>query len=105
MMAGLPAGRADNAGVCLALIAFATMSYSAWGTMMLTLPSDLFPASVVASVSGLSGTGAGLGGIAFTWATGQVVDRLSYEPMFVAAGLLPLVALVLVLVLIPRIRG
>jgi ACS family hexuronate transporter-like MFS transporter len=72
--------------------------------MMLTLPSDLFPSSVVASVSGLSGTGAGLGGIAFTWLTGVLVDRFSYRPVFIIAGLMPLLAFVLVHVLIRNIR-
>ncbi len=105
MVAGLPAGMTASAGLCLALIALATLCYSAWGTIMLTLPSDLFPTSAVASVSGLSGAGAGLGGIAFTWVTGVVVDRLSYQPMFVAAGLLPLAALALVHVLIPEVRA
>ena len=62
------------------------------------------PASAVASVSGLSGTGAGLGGIAFTWITGRVVDQVSYQPIFVAAGLMPLAALALVFRLIPQVR-
>jgi len=59
---------------------------------------------VVASVSGLSGAGAGVGGIAFTWITGKVVDTTSYEPIFIAAGVMPLFALGLVFVLIPRIN-
>lgn len=104
MLAGLPAGLTASASLGLALIALATLSYSAWGTMILTLPADLFPAAAVASVSGLSGTGAGLGGIAFTWVTGLVVDKLSYQPIFAAAGLMPLVALVLVCVLIPTVH-
>jgi MFS transporter, ACS family, hexuronate transporter len=104
MLAGLPAGIASSAAVCLALTSVATLSYSAWGTMMLTLPSDLFPGDEVASVSGLSGAGAGLGGIVFTWITGIVVDRHSYQPMFAAAGLLPLLALLLVHVMIPRVH-
>ncbi len=104
MIAGIPAGMASSAATCLSLIALATLSYSAWGTMMLTLPSDLFPPSTVASVSGLSGTGAGLGGITFSWITGLVVDRVSYQPIFVAAGLLPIAAIVFVQILIPNIR-
>ena len=104
MVAGLPAGLTGNARLSLALIAVATLSYSLFATMMLTLPSDLFPSSVVASVSGLSGAGAGVGGIAFTWITGKVVDTTSYEPIFIAAGVMPLFALGLVCVLIPRIN-
>jgi ACS family hexuronate transporter-like MFS transporter len=104
MVAGLPAGFTSSARLCLFLVAVATLSYSAWATMMLTLPTDLFESSAVASVSGLSGMGAGLGGIVFTWIIGRVADKFSYRPIFVAAGLLPLLAIVLVQVLIPNIR-
>jgi ACS family hexuronate transporter-like MFS transporter len=104
MVAGLPAGFTNSARLCLFLIAVATLSYSAWGTMMLTLPTDLFESSVVASVSGLSGMGAGLGGILFTWIIGKVADRFSYQPIFIAAGLMPLLAFVLVQLLIPNIQ-
>ncbi|HEU0140613.1 MAG TPA: MFS transporter [Bryobacteraceae bacterium] len=104
MVAALPAGTTASAALCLGLIAVACFSYAAWGTMMLTLPCDLFDARMVASVSGLSGMGAGLGGILFTWAIGVVVDRFSYQPIFVAAGLLPLLAMLTVQCLIPEVR-
>jgi MFS transporter, ACS family, hexuronate transporter len=103
MVAGLPAGFTSSPGLCLGLIAIATLCYAAWGTLMLTLPSDLFDSSVVASVSGLSGMGAGLGGILFTWIIGKVADSSSYQPIFIAAGLMPLLALAIVLWLIPNI--
>jgi MFS transporter, ACS family, aldohexuronate transporter len=60
--------------------------------MGLTLPSDLFPQDVVATVTGLSGFAAGLAGAAFTFAVGFLVDRFSYGPAFLVAGLLPIVA-------------
>ena len=104
MAAGLPAGLTSNATLSLVLIAVATFGYACWGTMMLTLPSDLFPSSTVAAVSGLSGTGAGIGGILFTWVTGHIVDQASYKPVFAAAGILPLIALAVVNLLIPQIR-
>ena len=103
MLAAIPAGLSGSAGLSVAFISLATFAYGIWGTMMLTLPTDLFPASQVGVVSGMSGSGAGLGGIAFTALTGFVVDRVSYLPIFVAAALLPVVALVAVEVLIPRI--
>ena len=43
----------------------------------------------VASVSGLSGTGAGIGTIAATLLTGVVADRYSFEPMLIGASLVP----------------
>jgi ACS family hexuronate transporter-like MFS transporter len=41
-------------------------------------------------MSGLSGTGAGLGGVLFTLTTGWLVDRVSYTPVFLIAGTLPI---------------
>jgi ACS family hexuronate transporter-like MFS transporter len=60
--------------------------------MGLTLPSDLFPQEVVGTVTGLSGFAAGLLSAAFTFAVGFLVDRFSYRPAFLVAGLLPIVA-------------
>jgi ACS family hexuronate transporter-like MFS transporter len=92
MMAGIPAVLAPEAAVSLALISVATFAYSTWAANILTLPADLFPQQVVASVSGLSGTGAALGGMIFTLIIGAVVDRFSYVPVFIAAGVMPLIA-------------
>ena len=104
MLAGAPAGLTGHVSLSVAFICIATFAYGIWGTMMLTLPADLFHPSHVGIVSGLSGTGAGLGGIAFTWLTGVVVDRMSYQPIFIGAAILPVLALVSVHVLIPKIE-
>ena len=103
MLASVPAGLTSHACLCIALATIVTFSYSAWGTIMLTLPTDLFPSRRTGSVSGLSGTGAGIGGMAFTWLVGAMVDRFSYTPIFIMAGLLPIVALATVHLLIPQI--
>jgi ACS family hexuronate transporter-like MFS transporter len=103
VIAGIPAARAHNAYVALALIAFAVWGYASWSTMGLTFPSDLFPQDVVASVTGVSGLGAGLVGALFTLAVGKLVDRFSYYPAFFAAATMPLLATVAVLILLrPR---
>jgi len=96
MMSGIPAVTVPGAWAAIALISVATFAYQAWGSNILTLPADLFPPAVVASVSGLSGTGAATGGMAFTLLTGYLVDRFSYAPVFVAAGLMPLAAFAIV---------
>jgi MFS transporter, ACS family, hexuronate transporter len=103
MLASVPAGLTSHAGVCIAMVTIVTFSYSAWGTIMLTLPTDLFPSRQTGTVSGLSGTGAGLGGIVSAWLIGLVVDRFSYTPIFLAAGVMPIVALAVVHLLVPRI--
>jgi Major Facilitator Superfamily len=92
ILAGIPAARVHNAYSALALICVALWGYASWSTMGLTLPSDLFPQDVVATVTGLSGFAAGLAGAVFTFAVGFFVDRFSYGPAFLAAGLLPIFA-------------
>ena len=100
ILAGIPAARVHSAYSALALISIALWGYASWSTMGLTLPSDLFPQDVVATVTGLSGFAAGLAGAAFTFAVGFLVDRYSYGPAFLAAGLLPIVATVCMSLLI-----
>jgi ACS family hexuronate transporter-like MFS transporter len=97
MLAGIPAVLTGNAYLALALISLATFAYSCWAANVLTLPADLFPHRTVASVSGLSGTGGATGGMIFTLITGIVLDRFSYLPIFIAAGLMPLVAAAIII--------
>jgi ACS family hexuronate transporter-like MFS transporter len=81
--------------------AFSTLAYAGFSTIILALPGDLYPTGSVASVSGLSGTGAGVGTILATLLTGIVSDRYSFEPVLIAASFVPLLA-TLALVLLVR---
>jgi ACS family hexuronate transporter-like MFS transporter len=89
----------------VALFALATFSYAALSTMILTLPADLFEPRAVASVSGMSGAGAGVGTILTTFIIGAVADRYSFEPVLIAASLIPLAAVAAVLWLIKPTRA
>jgi ACS family hexuronate transporter-like MFS transporter len=100
MLAGIPAASVHSVYTALGLICFALWGYASWSTMGLTLPSDLLPQDVVATVTGLSGLAAGLVGAIFTMAVGVLVDRFSYRPAFLVAGLLPLVATASILLLV-----
>ena len=60
----------------------------------------MFATELMASVYGITGTAAGVGGVVFTLATGYTVAKFSYVPMFVAAGLLPVLGTALALALI-----
>jgi MFS transporter, ACS family, hexuronate transporter len=102
ILAGIPAARTHNAYAALGLICVALWGYASWSTMGLTLPSDLFPQDVVATVTGLSGFAAGLAGVAFTYAVGVSVDRFSYGPAFWVAAVMPLGATASLLLLVRR---
>jgi len=100
ILAGIPAAGVHNVYFAVGLICFALWGYASWSTMGLTMPSDLFPQDVVATVTGLSGLAAGLVGAVFTFAIGILVDRFSYGPAFLVAGLMPLFATASVFLLV-----
>jgi MFS transporter, ACS family, hexuronate transporter len=100
ILGGIPAASVHSVYAAIGLICFALWGYASWSTMGLTLPSDLFPQDIVATVTGLSGLAAGLAGAAFTFAVGIMVDRFSYGPAFLVAGLLPLIATVCLMLLV-----
>jgi ACS family hexuronate transporter-like MFS transporter len=88
------------------LFGFATFAYAAFSTMANVFPSDLFHSESVGTVSGMSGTGAGLGTIVAFKLIGHFSDARqamaghSFDPIIVVAGLVPLVGMMLVLLLI-----
>ena len=93
------------------LFALATFCYAAFSTMANVLPSDLFHSQSVATVSGMSGTAAGLGTIVAFKLIGHFSDVQqaaaghSFDPIVIVAGLVPLVGMVLVLLLVRNTKA
>ena len=88
------------------LFAVATFTYAGFTTMANVLPSDLYGSESVASVSGLSGTGAGIGTIVAFKLIGyfsdarQATGTHSFDPIVIIAGLVPFAGMILVLLLV-----
>jgi ACS family hexuronate transporter-like MFS transporter len=93
------------------LFGFATFAYACFANMGNTLPSDIFDSHAVASVSGMSGTGAGIGTIIAFLLVGHVSDARhaaavhSFDPIVVVAGLIPLLGVIPVLLLLRNSRA
>ena len=87
----------DSFAWMVGCFAIATLSYAALSTMILNLPADVYPSHSVASVSGMSGTGAGIGTIVATYLIGRVADTSSFEPVLLVAGLAPVMAVIVLL--------
>ena len=90
----------DSYVVLVACFAISTFCYAAVSTMILNLPADVYPSASVASVSGLSGTGAGIGTITATLLIGRISDEMSFAPILIGASIVPLFAVVAVLALV-----
>ena len=100
-----------NLWAITALFALATFSYASFSTIANVLPSDLFKSESVASVSGMSGTGAGIGTIIAFLLIGHFSDARqataahSFDPIVIVAGMVPFVAMILVLLLVRNTRA
>jgi ACS family hexuronate transporter-like MFS transporter len=102
--AGIFAMRAEDPYVALLLMGLVLFGFQVWINNLQTLPSDFFPKSAVGSVFGLGGTAAAVASVIYNWGTGRVVDAMGYTPMFVVAGVLGPVGLVLTLLLAGRVE-
>lgn len=83
----LIAGAKSQAGA-VTLISIVLFPFQFWVNNVQTLASDFFPNELVASISGLAGTGAGLGAMIFIFSTGWIVDHFGYTPVLIVSGLL-----------------
>jgi len=85
----------------------------AWSTLVMTLPTDLFPRRAVGSVAGLVGFGGAIGGIVFNKLGGFWLDahpmasataQERWGPIFFFAGILHIVSFIVILIFIPKIQ-
>jgi ACS family hexuronate transporter-like MFS transporter len=88
--------------ICFAI---STLTYAALSTMVLNLPADIYPTGSVASVSGMSGTGAGMFTLGATYLIGWVSEHYSFKPILIAASLVPLLAMLAVVTLVRNNRA
>jgi MFS transporter, ACS family, hexuronate transporter len=107
----IPTIFATNLYTIAFLFAVVTFTYAGFTTMANVLPSDLFASESVASVSGFSGTGAGIGTIVAFKLIGyfsdarQAAGTHSFDPIVIVAGLVPLVGMILVLLLLRNTKA
>jgi ACS family hexuronate transporter-like MFS transporter len=93
------------------LFALATFAYASFSTIANVLPTDLYSSDSVASVSGMSGTGAGIGTIIAFELIGHFSDARqaatthSFDPIVIVAGLIPFIGMILVLLLVRNTRA
>ena len=93
------------------LFALATFSYASFSTIANVLPTDIYKSNAVATVSGLSGTGSGIGTIIAMKAVGYLSDARvansghAFDPIVIASGIIPMIGMMLVLLLIRNTRA
>ncbi|WP_373512729.1 MFS transporter [Persicitalea sp.] len=89
--------------LAIALIALATAAHQGFSVNNFTIISDVFPKQAVASVVGIGGLFGAIASALFAAATGLMIVKLGYVPLFIFASTSYLVALGIIHFLIPRL--
>jgi ACS family hexuronate transporter-like MFS transporter len=95
---------ASNDLVALGLISIASLGINAYAANLMGLLTDLFPHQILGRITSLTGIGDGVMSMIIMLLTGVIVDHFSYVPVFIAVGLLPLLALTAFFVLVRKVR-
>jgi ACS family hexuronate transporter-like MFS transporter len=100
------AARVNSVWAAVLLVGLAAAAHQGFSTNLLTLPSDMFPARVVASVAGLGGAAGAFGGMLIAEVVAHILQWTgSYAIPFLIAGSAYLVALAVMQLLAPKLEA
>lgn len=100
------ASQSKDLWVAVWLVALAASAHQGWSANLFTLVSDTFPRRAVGSVVGFGGMVGAVGGIFFSSAVGQILERTggNYLPIFTVCGMAYLIALAIIHALSPKLE-
>ena len=89
----------------IVLFSVAFFGQQSWSTLVMILPTDLFPKNALGTVAGFVGLGGALGGVVLGQLAGYLLDHgYSYVPVLMIAGSLHVVAFLLILVTVRSLQ-
>ena len=98
----IAAPHVPEAWMAIAATCFLTFGHAFFVSNIQAIPTDLFHGSEMGTATGFSGMGGAIGGILANLGTGYVVMRYSYAPIFLIAGLMHPLSVLLV---VPIVAG
>ena len=88
----------------LAIFSLAYFGQQSWSTLVMILPTDMYPRSAIGAVAGLVGFGGAMGGVVFGQVVGTLLDRgFGYGIVFTLAGSFHVLAFIVICAVIPVI--
>jgi ACS family hexuronate transporter-like MFS transporter len=91
--------------VALALFSIAFFCQQAWSGLIMTLPTDVFPLTVVGTVAGLIGFGGAIGGAIFGLVAGYLLGHgFTYATLFGLVGTFHLIGFLAILLFAGKIQ-
>ena len=99
------ASRTTDMWTAVLLVGLAAAAHQGWSANVFTLTSDMFPRHAVGSVVGFGGMAGAVGGMLIALVVAEILERTgSYMPVFLIAGSMYIVALLLVHLLVPKLE-
>jgi MFS transporter, ACS family, hexuronate transporter len=87
------------------LFSVAFFGQQSWSTLVMILPTDLFPKHALGTVAGFVGLGGALGGVVLGKLAGYLLDHgFSYTPVLIIAGSLHILAFLLILAMVRSLK-
>ena len=97
-------GTVDSPYAAVALLSLAGFAHQTLSVTVITMASDLFKRSEVATVAGMAGTCGNAGVLVFSLLMGALVTRVGYTPFFIGLAALDLIGAVLLWTLVRERR-
>jgi ACS family hexuronate transporter-like MFS transporter len=89
----------------IALFSLAYFGQQSWSTLVMVLPTDIFPKQAVGTIAGLVGFGGAMGGVVFGQLVGYFLDHgFGYSLVFTLAGSFHVIAFGVICLAIPCIK-
>lgn len=90
--------------VAIALMSVFMFAHGFWITNYITAISDIFGEGATSTVVGLSGTAGAVSGLLLNPLMGLIIQNYSYQPLWIASGMLYPLAFLVFIFLIPQIK-
>ena len=100
----MAASYVDSLWAAVAIVGLAAAAHQGFSCNLFTLPSDVFPRQAVGALVGIGGCAGAVGGMLLSKYAGWVLDSIgSFTPMFILAGSVYGLALLVLHLLSPRL--
>ena len=99
------AAQVKSLWLAVGLVGLAAAAHSGWSANLFTTASDMFPRRVVGSIVGIGGMAGAIGGMLIAKVVGYILEWTgSYLPVFIMAGFMYLLALLVLHLFAPRLE-
>ncbi|HEY4328630.1 MAG TPA: MFS transporter [Phycisphaerae bacterium] len=89
----------------ITIFSIAYFGQQSWSTLIMIVPTDMYPRRALGTIAGLVGFGGAMGGVSLGQLAGYLLDHgYSYIPIMIIAGSLHVIGFAVILLFVPHIK-